>query len=160
MPDSCEIKKRVPAETDTLFTAPEGYLRPALPRSAAKPVLNYSWLIAPDGQAPAHVPQSMQESASISYLPSPALIAPTGHSPSQVPQLIHSSEITYAIGISSFKIRLLQNAVVLYSLFYTRLPPISSGILRKMLVKLYYFQSKIGKMCRNSRRGCTNGSKR
>lgn len=103
---------------------------------------NYSWLIAPDGHAPAHVPQSIQESASISYLPSPALIAPTGHSPSQVPQLIHSSEITYAISISSFKFRLLQNSLVLYSLFYTRFPPISSRILRKILVKLYYFQTK------------------
>ena len=64
---------------------------------------NYSWLIAPVGQAPAQVPHSMQVSAAISYFPSPAEIAPTGHSPSQVPQLTHESEITYAILSSSFK---------------------------------------------------------
>ena len=156
-------KKKSACRNRHSFYCPGGLFKTCSPRNLrAKPVLNYSWLIAPDGQAPAHVPQSMQESASISYLPSPALIAPTGHSPSQVPQLIHSSEITYAIGISSFKIRLLQNAVVLYSLFYTRLPPISSGILRKMLVnKCIIFKAKIGKnVQKTADGGCTNGSKR
>ena len=39
----------------------------------------------------------MQESAAISYLPSPWEIAPTGHSPAQAPQLTQVSVITYAM---------------------------------------------------------------
>ena len=62
---------------------------------------SYYWLIAPVGQTPAHVPQSRQASASITYCVSPAEIAPTGHSPAHVPQLTHESEITYAIMKSS-----------------------------------------------------------
>ena len=53
------------------------------------------------------------------------LIAPAGHSPSQVPQLIQSSEITYAIIVSSFRLDKIE-LYVLYSLFYTRFSLISS----------------------------------
>ena len=60
-------------------------------------IYNYSAEIAPVGHAASHAPQSMQESASISYLPSPSEIAPTGHSPSQEPHITHSSLITCAI---------------------------------------------------------------
>ena len=55
---------------------------------------NYSAAGAETGHTPAHAPHSMQESASITYLPSPAEIQETGHSASQAPQLMHSSEIT------------------------------------------------------------------
>ena len=65
------------------------------------PVNDYSWEIAPVGQAAAQLPQSKHSSALISNLPSPSLIAPTGHSPAQLPQEMQSSEITYAIGITS-----------------------------------------------------------
>lgn len=58
---------------------------------------NYSSLIAPVGQTPAHVPQLTQAPASITNWLSPWLIAPTGHSGSHVPQLTQESEITYAI---------------------------------------------------------------
>ena len=67
--------------------------------------MDYSWLIAPVGQAPAHVPHSTQASASITYWLSPAEIAPTGHCPSQVPQLTQESEITYAIIMFLLKIK-------------------------------------------------------
>jgi|GEM_PF-2577824 len=53
--------------------------------------------IASVGHAPQHVPQSIQASASITYLPSPSEIASTGHSPAHVPQEIQASVITYAI---------------------------------------------------------------
>lgn len=59
---------------------------------------SYSGCGAPTGQTLAHVPQSMQVPASITYLESPAEIQDTGHSASQAPQLMHSSEIMYAIG--------------------------------------------------------------
>lgn len=52
---------------------------------------------ADTGQTPAQAPHSMQVSASITYLLSPAEIALTGHSPSQAPHMMQSSEITYAI---------------------------------------------------------------
>lgn len=55
------------------------------------------WEIAPVGQTPAQVPQSMHFPASMLYCESPWEIAPTGHSGSQVPQLTHESLITYAI---------------------------------------------------------------
>ena len=41
------------------------------------PVNDYSWEIAPVGQAAAQLPQSKHSSALISNLPSPSLIAPT-----------------------------------------------------------------------------------
>ena|SRR5699024_3334806 len=62
-------------------------------------IYNYSAEIAPVGHAASHAPQSMQESASISYLPSPSEIAPTGHSPSQEPHITHSSLITCAMSM-------------------------------------------------------------
>ena len=49
--------------------------------------VSYAWG-APTGQTPAQEPQSMQVSASITYLLSPSLIALTGHSAAQAPQLI------------------------------------------------------------------------
>lgn len=52
---------------------------------------------APTGQVPAQAPQSMQASASITYLPSPSEIAFTGQPSAQAPQAMQSSEITYAI---------------------------------------------------------------
>ncbi len=55
------------------------------------------WEIAPVGQTPAQVPQSMHFPASMLYCESPWEIAPTGHSGSQVPQLTHESLITYAM---------------------------------------------------------------
>ena len=56
---------------------------------------NYSpGVIAPVGQASAHVPQSTHASASITYLPSPSEIAPDGHSPAQEPHITQSSVIT------------------------------------------------------------------
>lgn len=64
----------------------------------------YSWEIAPVGQVPAHVPQSTQVPASITYWLSPWEIAPTGHSGSHEPQLTQESEITYAILNSLLKI--------------------------------------------------------
>ena len=57
----------------------------------------YSALGAPTGQVSAQVPQSMQSSALMTYLPSPSLIALTGHASAQAPQATHSSEILYAI---------------------------------------------------------------
>lgn len=65
---------------------------------------NYSSSIAPVGHTPAHVPQLMQLSASITYCPSPSAIAPTGHSPTHVPQDTQESEILYAIVLSSLYI--------------------------------------------------------
>ena len=55
------------------------------------------WEIAPVGQTPAQVPQSMHFPASMLYCESPWEIAPTGHSGSQVPQLTQESLITYAM---------------------------------------------------------------
>ena len=57
----------------------------------------YSAFGAPTGQTDAQAPHSMQVSASITYLSSPAEIADTGHSDSQVPQDTHSSPILYAM---------------------------------------------------------------
>ena len=65
---------------------------------------NQPSLIAPVGQASAQVPQSMQESASNTSRSSHREKSPAGHSLSHVPQLTHSSEITYAIVISSFNL--------------------------------------------------------
>ena len=58
---------------------------------------NYSAEGAETGQTPAQAPHSTQESASITYFPSPSEIAFTGHSLSQAPQQMQSSEIIYAI---------------------------------------------------------------
>ena len=63
---------------------------------------NYSAEIAPVGQAASHVPHSRQTSASMTYFPSPSEIASAGHSLAHVPQATHSSEITYAMILSSF----------------------------------------------------------
>ena len=60
--------------------------------------------IASVGHSSAQVPQSRHASASITNLPSPSEIASAGHAAAQVPQLTQSSEITYAIMISSFKL--------------------------------------------------------
>lgn len=58
-------------------------------------VLLYSpGMIAPLGQASAHVPQSTQELGSITYLLSPSEIASDGHSPAHVPHITQSSVIT------------------------------------------------------------------
>lgn len=54
---------------------------------------NYSWSGAPTGQTLAQAPHSMQESASITYIPSPADMQLTGHSASQAPQEIQVSAI-------------------------------------------------------------------
>ena len=59
--------------------------------------------ITPIGQVPAHAPQLMQESASISYLSSPSAIAPTGHAPAHAPHMMHPSVITYAMIVTSLK---------------------------------------------------------
>jgi len=61
----------------------------------------YSGCGASTGQTLAQEPQSMQESASIMYLSSPADIQSTGHSGSQAPQLMHSSEMKYAMADTS-----------------------------------------------------------
>jgi hypothetical protein len=53
----------------------------------------YSSEIASVGQTPAHAPQLIQASASITRAPFASLIAPTGHSPSHAPQLTQASEI-------------------------------------------------------------------
>ena len=53
----------------------------------------YGASIASDGQTSTQAPQSVQVSASITYLPSPSLIASTGHSLSHAPQEMHSSLI-------------------------------------------------------------------
>ena len=63
--------------------------------------LNYSAEIAPVGHSASHVPQTKQVSASITYFPSPSLIASAGHTGAHDPQATHSSEITYAMIISS-----------------------------------------------------------
>ena len=68
---------------------------------------DYSSLIAPVGQTPAHVPQLTQEPASITNWLSPWEIAPTGHSGSHVPQLTQESEITNAILNSLLKIMII-----------------------------------------------------
>lgn len=52
---------------------------------------------APTGQTDAHAPHSIQQSASITKIPSPSEIQLTGHSASHAPQLIQSSLIRYAI---------------------------------------------------------------
>ena len=57
-------------------------------------LLNYSSTGASTGHAPAQAPQSMQASASITYIESPAEIAFVGHSSMQAPQLMHESLIT------------------------------------------------------------------
>ena len=62
----------------------------------------YSSAGAPTGQEPAHAPQLMQVSLSISNFPSPSEIAPTGHAPAHAPQLMQVSLITYAIALSSY----------------------------------------------------------
>ena len=64
---------------------------------------DYSSEIAPVGHVPAHAPQLMQVSASITNFPSPSEIAPTGQAPAQAPQATHESEITNAIIKSSLK---------------------------------------------------------
>jgi hypothetical protein len=60
---------------------------------------NYASTGASTGHESAQAPQSMQVSASITYLPSPSEIAPVGHSAAQAPQAMQSSEILYAIGL-------------------------------------------------------------
>jgi hypothetical protein len=62
---------------------------PAVEKSK-QPLKIYCALIASEGQEPAHAPQSMQLSASITYT-SPAEIASTGHSSMQVPHAVHRS---------------------------------------------------------------------
>lgn len=57
----------------------------------------YSSTGAPTGHTPAHAPQLMQASASITQTPSPSEIAPTGHSPMHAPQPMHSPLIVNAI---------------------------------------------------------------
>lgn len=57
----------------------------------------YCAAIAPAGHPPSQAPQSMQESASTTYLPSPSEIAPTGHVDSHAPHIKQSSVITCAI---------------------------------------------------------------
>lgn len=61
--------------------------------------VNYASEGAPTGHVPAHAPQLMQVSASITYLPSPSEIAFTGQPSAQAPQAMQSSEITYAISV-------------------------------------------------------------
>lgn len=56
-----------------------------------KPI-NYSE-IASTGQESVQAPQSIQASASITYVPSPAEIASTGQVPSHAPHSIQASEI-------------------------------------------------------------------
>jgi hypothetical protein len=53
----------------------------------------YSGCGASTGQTPLQAPHSIQTSASITYLSSPADIQLTGHSASQAPQLIQASLI-------------------------------------------------------------------
>jgi hypothetical protein len=62
----------------------------------------YSGWGAPTGQTSAQLPHSVQESAEISYLPSPSVIADVGHSGSQAPHEMQSSLIIYAMGSTSF----------------------------------------------------------
>lgn len=64
--------------------------------------LNY-WLIAPTGQVPTHVPQSMQVPSSQTDFPSSFNErAPTGHPPTQAPHPMQASlSIFTAIVISS-----------------------------------------------------------
>jgi hypothetical protein len=78
----------------------------------------YSSLIAPVGQAPSQAPQSMQESASTTYLSSPALIAPTGQAASQLPQDTQSSEITCAMLNSSCAVFGFHVVSVFYIFFF------------------------------------------
>lgn len=61
----------------------------------------YSAAGAPTGHTSAQAPQSMHFSASITNLPSPSEIASTGQPSAQAPQEMHSSEILYAIILSS-----------------------------------------------------------
>lgn len=56
-------------------------------------VEDYSALIAPVGQAPTHVPQSIHSAAVISKTPPASWMQPVGHSPAQAPQPIHSGPI-------------------------------------------------------------------
>ena len=56
----------------------------------------YSGFGASTGHTFAHAPQSIQASASITYM-SPAEIALVGHSGSQAPHAMHESSILYAI---------------------------------------------------------------
>ncbi len=63
----------------------------------------YSSEIAPTGQLPAHVPQEIHVSGSITYCPSPSEIAPTGQLPAHVPHEIQELSITYAIAFTSLK---------------------------------------------------------
>ena len=61
----------------------------------------YSAAGAPTGHTSAQAPQSMHFSASITNLPSPSEIASTGQPSAQAAQEMHSSEILYAIILSS-----------------------------------------------------------
>jgi hypothetical protein len=63
--------------------------------------LNYLGCGAPTGQTPAHEPQSMQLSASTTYVLSPAEMQLTGHSASHAPQLMQSSLMKYAMVYTS-----------------------------------------------------------
>lgn len=65
----------------------------AVPELPPRNLNRYPSEIASVGQTPAHAPQLMQASASITRAPSASLIAPTGHSPSHAPQLTQASEI-------------------------------------------------------------------
>jgi hypothetical protein len=56
-------------------------------------VLFQASLGAPTGHTPAHAPQEIHTSPSITYLESPSDIQDTGHSLSHAPQLMHASLI-------------------------------------------------------------------
>ncbi len=64
----------------------------------------YSAAITPAGHPASQAPQSIQVSASITYLSSPAEIAPTGHVSAQAPHIKHPSLITCAMIKTSFLI--------------------------------------------------------
>jgi hypothetical protein len=66
--------------------------------------INQPSAIAPVGHVAAQAPQDTQTSASMLYCESPWEIAPTGHPSAQEPQETQASEITYAIGFSSFEL--------------------------------------------------------
>jgi hypothetical protein len=59
--------------------------------------LNYASVIAPTGQSPAHVPQSIQSASLIAYTPPSFTIQPVGQLPSQAPHPMQSAVILYAI---------------------------------------------------------------
>lgn len=54
--------------------------------------------MAATGQMSTQLPQSVQSSASISYLVSPSLMAPAGHSVEHTPQAAHSSLMVWGNG--------------------------------------------------------------